>query len=90
MIKVVLKEYLDRLNAIETLKPKSEEKKEVPSLSGLAKLAGLHRGSVIRIANNHGNSINFKTANTIIKAMRSIGFKMQLSDLVIYEDKEEE
>ena len=90
MIRIVLREYLKRLQAIETLKDKGQEKKDVPSLAELADLAGLHRGSIFRIAGNKGSSIHFKTANTIIKVMRKEGFDMKLSDLVIYEEDENE
>ncbi len=90
MTKVVLREYLSRLQAIETLKARGEKKKYVPSLAELADLAGLHRGSIFRIAGNKGNSIHFKTANAIIQAMRNQGFDMELSDLVIYEEGSKE
>lgn len=88
MIKVVLKEYLQRLRAIETIKPKGEKKKEVPTMDGLADLAGLHRVSLNRIANNHGKALNFETANVVIKAMRDLGFDMQTSDFIAYEEVE--
>lgn len=88
MVKIVLRRYLSRLQAIETLKEKGEQKRHVPSLAELADLAGLHKGSIFRIAGNKGNSINFKTANAIIRAMRKSGFKMKLSDLVIFDDSE--
>ncbi len=90
MVKIVLKDYLEKLNAIEVMKPKGEAKKQVPTISELAKKTGLHRGSLYRIAHQPASALHFKTANSIIKAMREFGFDMQISDLVTYEEDENE
>ena len=89
MVKIVLKEYLERLNAIEVMKPRGEPRKQVPTISELAKKSGLHRGSLYRIAHQPAGALHFKTANKIIKAMRAFGFDMQIQDLVTYEEDED-
>lgn len=83
MIKVCLKEYLERLHAIEVMSGK-KKRREVPSMDGLAKLAGIHRVTLNRIANNHGKALKFDTASAIIKALRDLGFDTQVSDLIKY------
>lgn len=85
MVRVCLKEYLEKLQAREILREKGQ-KREVPSMDRLAELAGLHRGSLNRIANNHGKALRFDTANAIIRTMNDLGFDMKLSDLVIYDN----
>ena len=84
MVRICLKEYLEKLYAREVLKEKGP-KRMVPSMNKLADLAGLHRGSLNRIANNHGKALNFETANAIIGAMNNLGFDMEISDLIIYD-----
>jgi len=83
MIRICLKEYLERLRAIEA--KKGDNKRHVPSMNELARLSGLHRGSLNRIANNHSSAIRFSTGNAIISTMNDIGFDMKLSDLMVYD-----
>lgn len=82
MIIIALKEHLERLKAIETLK--AGKRKEVPSMDGLAKEVGLHRGTLNRIANNHGKAIKFEVLNSIIETLRELGFDTDISDILIY------
>lgn len=84
MVRICLKEYLEKLYAREVLKRK-EQRRMVPSMDKLAELAGLHRGSLNRIANNHGKALRFETANAIIGTMNNLGFDMEISDLIIYD-----
>lgn len=86
-MKVVLKEYLERLNAIEVMKPRGEPRKKVPNLTELAKLSGLHKVTISRIANNYTKTFKIESAQAIIKAMRDLGFDMQVSDFLMYEDQ---
>lgn len=83
MVRICLREYLNKLAAIEN--QKKENKREVPSMDKLAFAANLHRGSLNRIARNHGSALRFDTANAIIGAMRNMGFDMQISDLITYD-----
>lgn len=85
-MKVVLKEYLERLHAIEVMKAKGEPRKHVPNLTELAELSGLHKVTVNRIANNHSKALKFESAKSIIKAMRGLGFNMTVSDFLEYEE----
>lgn len=91
MVKIVLKDYLEILNAEEVIKAaKGEPRKKVPTLGELAKASGLHRGSLYRIAHKPAGALHFKTANAIIDAMRDVyGFDMQISDLITYVPKKE-
>lgn len=84
MVRICLKEYLEKLYAREVLKEK-KQRRMVPSMDKLAELAGLHRGSLNRIANNHGKALRFETANAIIGTMNNLGFDMEISDLIIYD-----
>lgn len=84
MITVNLKSYLERLKAIETLK--SGSKRDVPNMDQLAKMVGLHRGTMNRIANNHTSAIRFKLLGSIITALRGLGFNTSVSDILVYDE----
>lgn len=80
---VNLKSHLDELKAIETSKPESE-RKDVPSLSELARSIGIHQTHIARIAGNRMASLNFKIFDQIITEMRQRGFQTDVSDLLVY------
>lgn len=88
-MKIVLKEYLEWLRAVEVMKavmPDGGERKKVPSQAELARLSGLNKMTVNRIANNHAKNIKLESIKAIIRAMRDLGFDTQVSDLLVYEE----
>jgi DNA-binding Xre family transcriptional regulator len=80
-----LKAYLSTLEAIESTKPESD-RKHVPSLSELADSLGMHKTSIIRLANNKVNQLSLETGDKIIIEMRRRGFPMEISDLLVYQE----
>lgn len=82
---VTLNSYLDRLSEIESTKPK-DDRRSVPSVSELAKVAGIGRSGLTRIANNQISSLNRKVLGSVITELRRRGFDTQVSDILVYVD----
>jgi hypothetical protein len=81
---IVLKDYLERLEATERSKP-AGERKRVPSMSELAGEIGLHYVTLNKIANNNISQLSLETGGKIISAVRRFGFPMSAGDLIAYE-----
>ncbi len=80
-----LKSYLSTLEAIESTKPESQ-KKHIPSLSELADSLGMHKTSIIRLANNKVSQLSLETGDRIITEMRQRGFPMEIGNLLVYQE----
>jgi len=80
---IILKSYLNRLDAEEKAKPKGEQR-PVPTLSEIAQDIGLSRNAMSNISTNTLRQLTLKTGGKIIAAVRRRGFPMEVSDLVAY------
>ena len=88
MIVVILKEYLERLKREELVNQESE-RRYVPNFTEIARAAGLTFKTISKLANNGGSSLNKRTLALVITALREEGFNTKLSDIVIFQTKEE-
>lgn len=82
-MKIVLRDYLDKIEAAERAKP-PHERLRVPTLRELAKELDLHEVNMSRLANNKITDLRLPLAARIISLMRQYGFPMQVSDLIVY------
>ena len=89
VIFIILKAYLERLEAFERSKPISQ-RRPVPTMSELAAAIKVHPVTLSNIANNQIRHLNLRTAAAIIDEMRRRGFLMEISDLLAYRPLESE
>lgn len=75
--------YLESLKVQERFAPDGQLLK-VPSLSELARSAGVTPPVLTRLASGKTGSMNLETAAAIIREMRYRGFPMQITDLIDY------
>lgn len=81
---VTLPSYLRRLRAEESGKPE-EERLSVPTMTTLAKVAGITQGSLSSIVTRRTKSLNLDVAASIIGEMRRRGFNTQITDILKFE-----
>lgn len=77
-----LKKHLTELEATEYTKPPLERRR-VPSLPELAKVAGITKQGIYTFASEHNERINMKTLSIVISELRRQGFPTDVSDLLI-------
>jgi len=82
-MKIVLRDYLNRIEAAERAKP-PHERQRVPSLRELSKELSIHEVNLSRLANNKITDLRLPLAAQIISTMRQYGFPMEVSDLLVY------
>ncbi|MCB0163778.1 MAG: helix-turn-helix domain-containing protein [Anaerolineae bacterium] len=80
---VTFKQYLNKLEAEESVLPK-EQRRDIPSITSLADEVGISRVQLQRLVSNETEGIKFELGGNIIKAMRKRGFEMNVSDLLEY------
>ena len=85
MIVSKLKLFLIGLEVKEAAKPESERCK-VPNLSDISKGTGINYPSISKLANNRAKRLDFRSADKIIRYVRSRGFHMSVCDLIEFED----
>ena len=85
---IVLKSYLDGLEASERSKPETQRRK-VPTIGDLATELGIHRVTLSNIVNGNIAQLNLELGGRIITAMRRRGFKMTETDLIVYRAPED-
>lgn len=85
VVYVTLKEHLAHLEAIETSKP-SDQRRKVPSMAVLARLAGIEPNTMSRWSRNEIGASNHKTLNVIISELRARGFPADISDILAYRE----
>lgn len=78
-----LTSYLSELKAIESTRPASQRRK-VPSLSEIARLAGIHQTTISRIAGNKVGELNLKVCDVAITELRRRGFPADVSNILVY------
>ena len=83
-----LKGYLAELEAAEAAKPDGE-RRAVPSLTGLAKAAGVHKVTMSKLVRGQIRSLNFDIGSAIISEMRRSGFDTEPGDLFGYVEEED-
>lgn len=88
MIISTLKQYLAEIEAIERRKPEDKQRK-IPNLTDISKATDIHYTTISRLANNRSKRLDFKTAEKIINYIRSLGFDMQLHNLIAFKISEE-
>ena len=82
---ITLKSYLASLEKEEHFKPETE-RREVPTVTALAREAEISRAQLHKIMANDTKSLKFDVGDRIIRAIRYRGFDMQISDLLEYRD----
>lgn len=85
MIRIAIKEYLERLRALELV---NGTNRDVPSVRQLSKVVNVHYVTLNKMVNNHGKSIRIELLSDIIEHLRSIGFETDISDILVYEPKQ--
>lgn len=83
VVYVTLKEYLARLEALESTKP-LEQRRDVPSMAQLARLAGVHPMTISRWVTGETKSTDHHVMSVIIDELQARGFDTDLTDLLTY------
>lgn len=78
MVKVTLKEYLEKLR-------RKHGSEGIPTLQDIAQAANTSFVSLSRIANNHMKMLNVTTIGGIVTYLRDCGYDTELSDILTYE-----
>jgi len=78
-----LKTYLSELEDLERGKPEAE-RRQVPTLTDLAKAAGVHKGTLSRLVTGKINSVNLFIARDIFDELYRRGFRPNPADLFAY------
>ena len=82
---VKLKSYLATLEDVERFKPEAE-RRDVPTVTALAKDAGISRIQMQRIVGGDIQSLKLAVGAGIIRALRDRGFQTDVDDLLEYRD----
>jgi hypothetical protein len=82
-MKIVLRDYLNRIEAAERAKP-PHERQRVPTMGELARELDIHQVNLSRLINNKTTDLRLPLAARIISTMRQYGFPMEVSDLLVY------
>lgn len=85
VMRVVFKDYLNRIARIERGKPEGERKR-VPLLEEVAEAVGIHPITLSRIINNQTKRLNLDLMSDTISFMRALGFSMRETDFMVYEE----
>ena len=80
---VTLRSYLQRLKEGERSKPKSE-RRDVPTLAEIAAELGVTETTISNVSTNNIKQMNLEMGGRIIALLRSKGFSMEVSDLLVY------
>jgi hypothetical protein len=80
-IYIVLKSYLERLEALEKSKPEAS-RLPVPSIPEIAADVGVSAAALYKIAAGDIQQLNLRIAGRLIVAVRRRGFPMELTDLL--------
>ncbi len=83
-IRVILREYLLRLQVAEFDKP-LDERRPIPTLTDIAREAGVTRAAMSYLANGKGKLVNLDNISRSIEFLRIKGFDTELADLLVVE-----
>ena len=81
-----LKGYLAQLDSAEKARPEAE-RRDVPTLTDLARAAGVHKVTMTKLVHGKIRSLNFDIGTAIIREMRRRGFDTQPGDLFGYQEE---
>ena len=70
-----------QLNGIEAAKLPSQ-RRDVPSLTELAKITGIHRVTLTNLANNRIKLVKLATLSAVLNELRRRGFDCTITDLL--------
>jgi hypothetical protein len=82
-LSIRLKTYLSELCDIERSKPE-HQRREVPNLTQLARIAGVHKVTMSRLARGKVTCINLDVACKIFDDLYIRGFQPRFNDFFIY------
>ena len=83
-----LKGYLAELEAAEAAKPEGE-RRDVPTLTDLARAAGVHKVTMSKLVQGRIRSLSFDIGGAIVAELRQRGFDTQPGDLLGYAESGE-
>lgn len=86
MLYVALKEYLAGLEARESTRPPAH-RRDVPTMSDLARVAGINKQTMSRWVGGQIKSTNHQTAGAIIAELRRRGFATEVGDILGYSEE---
>jgi DNA-binding Xre family transcriptional regulator len=75
--------YLDDLRNIQHALP-ADQRREVPTMTELAREIGISKTNFSKIARGHVNSLNLDLGRKLIRALRRRGFDTKVQDIVTY------
>lgn len=87
-VAITFRSYLMRLKEIERVKP-ADQRRKVPSVSELARLAGLKHNTGSRLMNGHALCVSLDKLYKVICTMRKLGFEMEITDFLTYMEFED-
>lgn len=82
---VMLRPYLETLEALERSKPE-DARRAVPTIEQIAGDVGVSRASIYNLAAGDIQQLNLRIAGRIIASLRKRGFPMELTDLLAYRE----
>lgn len=85
VLKVTIKEYLDKLQEEESGKP-GWQRRTIPTISQLSEDLGISRDGLSRLFNNRRVRVNLQHLALIVAELRRYGFSTQLADILSLEE----
>lgn len=82
---IKLRSYLANLEDAEQAAP-AAARREVPTITALARAANVSRVQLQRVAGNDVKSVKLEIIGNVIRALRDRGFDTDISDLLEYRD----
>lgn len=85
-LRVVLKEYLLRLQVAEFDKP-LDQRRTIPTIADIARVAGVSRAAMSYLASGKANCANLTNLAAAIEVLRIKGFETEMMDLFVIENQ---
>ncbi len=87
VLKVTIKEYLEKLQAFEAGKP-GWQRRTIPTISQLSEDLGISRDGLSRLFNNRRVRVNLQHLAEVVAELRRYGWETQLADILSLEESE--
>lgn len=84
-LKLVLKDYLRRIELLE-LGKKESERRPIPTIKELSESIGMSRTAISETMRGKRKNVNLKVLGGIIIELRHRGFDTQLDDVLVFEE----
>ena len=84
-LRVVLREYLLRLQVAEFDKP-LDQRRTIPTIADIARAAGVSRAAMSYLASGKANCANLTNLAAAVEILRLKGFNTELMDLFVIEN----